>query len=46
MKRELFDNVSVVIGAGKAVDREGYISAVFWHLLELSPDHRLRQNYR
>lgn len=29
MKRELFDNVSVVIGAGKAVDREGYISAVF-----------------
>ena len=29
MKRELFDNVSVVIGSGKAVDREGYLSAVF-----------------
>lgn len=29
MKRELFDNVAVVIGSGKAVDREGFLSAVF-----------------
>ena len=29
MKRELFDTVAVVIGSGKAVDREGFLSAVF-----------------
>lgn len=30
MKRELFDNVSVIVGAsGTAVDREGFLSAVF-----------------
>lgn len=30
MKRELFDNVSVVVGAsGAVVDREGFLSAVF-----------------
>ena len=29
MKRNLFDNVAVVIGAEKAVDREGFLSAVF-----------------
>lgn len=30
MKRELFDNVSVVVGASEAVvDREGFLSAVF-----------------
>ena len=29
MKRELFDNVAIVIGSGKAVDREGFLSAVF-----------------
>lgn len=29
MKRTLFDNVAVVIGAEKAVDREGFLSAVF-----------------
>ena len=29
MRRALFDTVSVVIGSGKVVDREGFLSAVY-----------------
>ena len=29
MRRALFDTVSVVIGSGKVVDREGFLSTVY-----------------
>lgn len=45
MRRALFDTVSVVIGSGKVVDREGFLSAVYAASIGIpSPDPRRPQS--